>query len=83
MTKASISLQELRRRIYLKTKTEETWRFWGLYVHVCKKETIETAYKLVKEKKGAPGVDGITFKMIEEKGVESFLKCRVAHYLNL
>jgi RNA-directed DNA polymerase len=73
MKKASISLQELRRRIYLKAKADETWRFWGLYVHVCKKETIETAYKLVKEKKGAPGVDGLTFKMIEEEGAESFL----------
>ena len=26
MTKASIGLQELRRKIYLKVKTEPTWR---------------------------------------------------------
>lgn len=73
MTKASISLQELRRRIYLKAKADETWSFWGLYVHVCKMETIEVAYKMVKASKGAPGVDGITFKRIEDEGLGTFL----------
>ena len=38
MTKAPISLQDLRRRLYVKAKAEPTWRFWGLYVHVCKRE---------------------------------------------
>ena len=41
MTKTSISLQDLRRRIYLKAKADQNWRFWGLYVHVCKTETFE------------------------------------------
>jgi hypothetical protein len=34
MTKASIDLQALRRRIYVKAKAETSWKFWGLYVHV-------------------------------------------------
>ena len=41
MTKAPITLQELRRRLYLKAKAEPAWRFWGLYVHVCKRETLQ------------------------------------------
>ncbi len=40
MTKAPISLQGLRRSLYVKAKAEPSWRFWGLYVHVCKMETL-------------------------------------------
>src|SRR5229473_5045407 len=74
MTKASIDLQDLRRRIYVKAKAEPSWRFWGLYVHVCKMETLRAAYEMAKQNDGAPGVDGVTFDAIEESGVESFLK---------
>ena len=73
MIKASISLQELRRKIYLKAKSEKTWRFWGLYVHVCKMETLKEAYRLAKRNNGAPGIDGVTFEAIEEVGLEAFL----------
>ena len=73
MTKTPISLQDLRRTIYVKAKAEPTWRFWGLYVHVCKKETLHEAYRVAKQNKGAPGVDGVTFAAIEESGAESFL----------
>jgi len=74
MTKAPISLQALRRRIYVKAKTEPAWRFWGLYVHVCKRETLYEAYQMAKRNNGASGIDGVTFESIEESGVESFLK---------
>ena len=55
MTKASIELQDLRRRIYVKAKAETSWRFWGLYVHVCKLDTLREAYALAKNNDGAPG----------------------------
>ncbi len=74
MIKTPICLQDLRRRIYVKAKAEPTWRFWGLYVHVCKMETLQEAYQMAKSNKGAPGIDGITFEAIEESGVENFLK---------
>ena len=74
MTKAPSSLQDLRRSLYVKAKAEPTWRFWGLYVHVCKKETLDKAYRMAKENDGAPGIDGVTFEAIEESGTESFLK---------
>jgi len=68
------SLQDLRRRIYAKGKAEPTWRFWGLYVHVSKMETLREAYRLAKANNGAPGIDGVTFEAIEESGVEAFLE---------
>lgn len=74
MTKASINLQDLRRRIYIKAKAEPSWRFWGLYIHVCKLETLQEAYKLAKKNNGAPGVDGVTFQDIEENGKVEFLQ---------
>lgn len=74
MIKPSISLQDLRRRIYVKAKADKAWRFWGLYVHVCKMETLNEAYKMAKQNKGAPGIDGVTFEAIEERGVEAFLE---------
>ena len=74
MINAPINLQDLRRRIYVKAKTEPTWRFWGLYVHVCKRKTLHEAYQVARSNNGAPGIDGVTFEAIEESGVESFLK---------
>jgi RNA-directed DNA polymerase len=74
MTKASSSLQDLRRGIYVKAKAEPSWRFWGLYVHVCKMETLREAYALARKNNGASGIDGVTFEVIEEQGVEAFLE---------
>ena len=74
MTTTSISLQDLRRSLYVKAKAEPTWRFWGLYVHVCKMETLQEAYQMAKSNDGAPGIDGVTFDAIEESGAESFLR---------
>ena len=74
MTKTPMSLQDLQRRIYEKAKAEPSWRFWGLYVHVCKMETLREAYRVAKANNGAPGIDGVTFEDIEASGVEPFLE---------
>src|ERR671930_332800 len=74
MIKTSISLQDLRRRIYTQAKAEKSGRFWGLYVHVCKLETLQAAYEMAKCNDGAPGIDGVTFAAIEAAGVEEFLQ---------
>jgi RNA-directed DNA polymerase len=74
MTKAPVSLQDLRRRIYVKAKAEPSWRFWGLYVHICREETLREAYRLAKRNQGGAGVDDVTFDEIEKGGVERFLR---------
>ena len=74
MIKAPNDLQDLRRRLYVKAKAEPSWRFWGIYVHVCKMETLRRAYALAKANNGAPGIDGVTFEAIEAQGLECFLE---------
>jgi RNA-directed DNA polymerase len=73
MTKAPSNLQDLRRRIYVKAKAEPSCCFWGLYVHVCKVDTLRAAYAAAKANDGAPGSDGVTFARIEAEGLETFL----------
>ena len=73
MTKASISLQDLRRKIYQKAKAEKHHRFWGMLVHVVKPETLQEAYRRARQNNGAPGIDGVTFAQIEAQGREAHL----------
>ena len=74
MIKTPIKLQELRRRIYRKAKSEKSHRFWGIFVHVTKIETLKEAYCIAKRNGGAPGVDGKTFMDIENEGLDPFLE---------
>jgi RNA-directed DNA polymerase len=37
-------------------------------------ETLRKAYALAKKNNGAPGIDGVTFEVIEAQGVEAFLE---------
>ena len=74
MRKASMGLQELRRKIYSKAKTEKQWKFWGLYCHISKKEVLEEAYRSAKANGGAPGIDGTSFEDIEAEGAGGFLE---------
>jgi len=76
MKKTPIELHDLRRKIYAKAKAEKAHRFWGVYVHVCKQETLREAYRRAKQNNGAPGIDGVTFQSIEASGggAEGFIE---------
>ena len=54
-------------------KSDQTHRFWGLFVHITKIETLEEAYRTAKQNGGAPGIDGQTFEDIEKTGLTDFL----------
>ena len=73
MIKAPIQLQDLRRQLYRKAKSDATHRFWGIFVHVAKMETLEEAYRIAKSNGGAPGIDDQTFEDIEAMGLTVFL----------
>ena len=73
MIKAPIHLQDLRRRIYRKAKSDKTHRFWGIFVHITKMETLREAYRKAKRNGGSTGIDDLTFDKIEESGLDDFL----------
>ncbi len=73
MIKTSINLQDLRRRIYRKAKSDKEHRFWGIYVHITKIETLKEAYLLTRRNGCAPGIDGKNFADIESQGLDTFL----------
>jgi RNA-directed DNA polymerase len=52
MIKAPIGLEALRRRIYRKAKSDKTHRFWGIFVHIAKIETLKEAYRIAKRNGG-------------------------------
>lgn len=74
MTKTPINLQDLRRRMYCKAKSDKTHRFWGIFVHIAKTGTLREAYERAKRNGGAPGIDGQSFADIEKAGLEAFLE---------
>ena len=69
-------LTELRQKLYQKAKNEPKFRFYTLYAHIYRDDTLQAAWKLVKRNKGASGMDGVSIADVEraEGGVEGFLK---------
>jgi RNA-directed DNA polymerase len=73
-------VRSFQRKLYQKSKQEETFRFYVLYDKLCLPYVLREAYKRCRKNGGSPGVDGVTFASIEDAGVDGFLeRCSLAH----
>lgn len=68
-------IRTLQTKLYVKAKKEPQYRFYLLYDKVYRMDILLHAYALCRSNGGAAGVDGVTFRDIEEgEGVDSWLR---------
>ena len=70
----SESVWELQQTLHAKAKREPACRFHSLYDKLYRKDVLLHAWRCCRANGGAPGVDGLTFKQLEERGVNGWLE---------
>jgi len=68
-----LKLSRLRQKLGRKAQAEPDFRFYALYGHLSREDVLAEAWRQVRRNKGAPGVDGVSIRHVEERGVEVFL----------
>lgn len=68
------NVRKLQRRLYIAAKGHRERRFHALYDRIWRSDVLLEAWKRVRSNQGAAGIDGETLAMIEQQGVEPFLR---------
>src|SRR5436190_3780769 len=58
------TLRELRQKLGKKAKQQKRVRLYSLYAHICRRDTLEAAWRAVQRNDGAPGVDRVSIEQI-------------------
>jgi len=66
-------VRELQRKLYVCAKRSKTRRFHALYDRIYRSDVLWEAWRRVRSKHGAAGIDKETIQAIEQRGVEAFL----------
>src|SRR2546428_14116187 len=57
-------LRELRQKLSQKAKQQKRFRFYSLYAHLCRTDTLQAAWDAVRRNHGAPGIDGVSIEQM-------------------
>jgi group II intron reverse transcriptase/maturase len=66
-------VRQLQRKLWVCAKRSQSRRFHALYDRIYRSDVLWEAWKRVRSKGGAAGIDGETIQAIEQCGVEQFL----------
>ena len=71
-----LKVSRLRMKLSQKAKLEPKFRFYTLYDRVFRFDVLQAAWSLVRKSKTSPGVDGVTYRDIEnsDQGVHAWLE---------